>query len=58
MTGSAPTVSATQGGVVDATIDYFFKDGRVIEEQTSYQLITQNGLWKIDSSTVSSSQTK
>jgi eukaryotic-like serine/threonine-protein kinase len=51
-------VSAKQGGTVDATIDYFFKDGRVIEEQTSYGLLAEDGLWKIDSSTVRSSQTK
>jgi eukaryotic-like serine/threonine-protein kinase len=51
-------ISAEQGATVDATIDYFFKDGRVVEEQTSYQLLTQDGLWKIDSSTVRSSQTK
>jgi serine/threonine protein kinase len=51
-------VSATQGNVVDATIDYFFNDGRVVEEQTSYGLVTEDGLWKIDSSTVHSSQTK
>jgi eukaryotic-like serine/threonine-protein kinase len=51
-------VSARQGDAVDATIDYFFKDGRVIEEQTSYGLVTEDGLWKIDSSTVHGSQTK
>ena len=51
-------VSTTQGGMVDATIDYFFKDGRVIEERTSYGLVAQDGLWKIDSSTVHSSQSK
>jgi len=51
-------VSATPGNMVDATIDYYFKDGRVIEEQTSYRLIAENGQWKIASSTVSSSQTK
>jgi eukaryotic-like serine/threonine-protein kinase len=51
-------VSAKQGDAVDATIDYFFKDGRVIEEQTSYELVTENGLWKINSSTVHNSQTK
>jgi eukaryotic-like serine/threonine-protein kinase len=44
--------------MVDATIDYYFKDGRVIEEQTRYRLVAEDGLWKIDSSTVSSSQTK
>jgi hypothetical protein len=51
-------VSATPGDRVDATIDYFFKDGRVVEEKTSYGLVAEDGLWKIDSSTVSSSQTK
>jgi eukaryotic-like serine/threonine-protein kinase len=55
---TAFNVSATPSNMVDATIDYYFKDGRVIEEQTSYRLIAENGLWKIDSSTVSSSQTK
>ncbi|MGH3779904.1 MAG: hypothetical protein ACRDRO_04535 [Pseudonocardiaceae bacterium] len=28
------------------------------QEQTSYGLVTEDGLWKIDSSTVHSSQTK
>ena len=51
-------VSAKQGGAVDATIDYFFKDGKVVEERTSYGLVAEDGLWKIDSSTVSSSQAK
>jgi hypothetical protein len=51
-------VSAKQGGAVDATIDYFFKDGKVVEERTSYRLVTEDGLSKIDTSTVSSSQTK
>lgn len=51
-------VSAKQGATVDATIEYSFKDGRVIEEQTSYRLRAEDGLWKIDSSTVRSSQAK
>jgi serine/threonine protein kinase len=51
-------VSAKQGATVDATIEYLFKDGRVIEEQTSYGLLAEDSLWKIDSSTVRSSQTK
>jgi hypothetical protein len=58
VTATVFNVSATPGSTVDATIDYYFKDGRVIEEQTSYRLVAENGLWKIDSSTVSSSQTK
>jgi hypothetical protein len=51
-------VSAKEGGAVDATIDYFFKDGKVVEERTSYRLVAEDGLSKIDTSTVSSSQTK
>jgi eukaryotic-like serine/threonine-protein kinase len=51
-------VSATQDGAVDATIDYIFKNGRVVEERTSYRLITEDGLWKINSSTVQSSYPK
>ena len=51
-------VSAKLDGTVDATIEYFFKDGRVIEERTSYRLVAEDGLWKIDSSTVRSSRTE
>ena len=51
-------VSTEQDGTVKATIDYFFKDGKVVEEQTNYGLVAEDGLWKIDSSTVRSSQTK
>jgi serine/threonine protein kinase len=51
-------VSATQDGAVDATIDYVFKDGRVVEERTNYRLVAEDGLWKIDSSTVQSSYPK
>ncbi len=51
-------VSVQQGGAVDATIEYLFKDGRAIEERTSYGLLIEDGLWKIDSSTVRSSQAK
>ena len=43
---------------MDATIDYIFKDGRVVEERTNYRLVTEDGLRKIDSSTVQSSYTK
>ena len=50
-------VSVKHSGAVDATIDYFFKDGRVLEERTSYGLVAEDGLWKIDSSTVQNSST-
>lgn len=42
---------------VDATVDYSFKDGRVIRERHRYTLINQTGRWLIDESTVLSSQT-
>ncbi len=51
-------VSANQDGAVDATVEYVFKDGRIIEEQARYGLVAEDGLWKIGSSTVVSSQTK
>ena len=51
-------VSVQQGDAVDAAVEYVFKDGRVIEERTSYGLLDEDGVWKIDSSTVRSSQAK
>jgi serine/threonine protein kinase len=51
-------VSVTQDDAVDATIDYVFKNGRVVEERTSYRLVAEDGLWKIDKSTVQSSYPK
>ncbi len=41
-----------------ATITYFFKDGRVAVEPTVYSLARQGGILKIDSSTVLSSTTQ
>jgi hypothetical protein len=51
-------VVAKPGDTVDATIDYFNNDGRVIEEQTSFQMVADGGEWKINDSTVTQSQTK
>jgi serine/threonine protein kinase len=51
-------VSATQGDSVDATVGYFFTDGRVIEERTRFGLVEQAGQWKIGSSAVLSSQAR
>jgi hypothetical protein len=51
---ATPFMSSVRGPVSD----YIFKDGRVIEERTSYRLVAQDGLWKIDSSTVQSSHPK
>ncbi|HEY2763688.1 MAG TPA: serine/threonine-protein kinase [Pseudonocardiaceae bacterium] len=51
-------VSATEPAAANATITYFYKDGRVIEERTSFGLANEDGRWKIGSSTVTSSHTK
>jgi eukaryotic-like serine/threonine-protein kinase len=41
---------------VQATITYVYKDHRVVSERTAYQLAMSGGQWKIDNSTVLSSQ--
>ncbi len=42
----------------EATITYYFKDGRTAVEPTVYSLVRQGGVLKIDSSTVLSSTTQ
>ncbi|MET3808286.1 serine/threonine protein kinase [Nakamurella sp. UYEF19] len=42
----------------EATITYYFKDGRTAVEPTVYSLLRQDGMLKIDSSTVLSSTTQ
>ena len=49
VTGSAPDSA-------QATLTYTFKDGRVVTERTAFTLVQQDGILKIDSSTVLSSQ--
>jgi hypothetical protein len=39
-----------------ATITYMYKDHRVVVERTAFQLAMSGGQWKIDNSTVLSSQ--
>jgi len=51
-------VTTRQDGVVDATVEYTFDDGRVVEERHGYWLVEQGGEWLIDRSTVISSVTK
>lgn len=50
-------VSATSPRTVTATLNYFFKDGRVVTEQTRFGLVAEDGRWKIGSSSVISSRT-
>jgi hypothetical protein len=40
-----------------ATLTYYFKDGRVVRERTAYGLVDEGGRLKINSSTVLSSVT-
>lgn len=51
-------VVATPPGSADATITYVFRGGRVVVERTSFGLVEQNGILKINSSQVLSSQTQ
>lgn len=50
--------AVAQGDSVDATVEYTFKDGRVVVERHRYSLVQDNGVWKIDASTVLSSRTR
>jgi eukaryotic-like serine/threonine-protein kinase len=50
-------VAPTGGSTVEATVEYAFKDGRVVRERHSYTLVELNGRWLIDESTVLRSQT-
>lgn len=43
-------------GTVRATLTYFFKDGRVVDERTQYGLVRVDGVLEIDSSKVLSSR--
>ena len=42
----------------EATITYFYKDGRVVRERTAFGLVDDDGTLKINSTTVLSSSTK
>jgi hypothetical protein len=50
VTGSPP-------GSAQATLTYYFKDGRVVRERTAYGLVNDGGSLKINSSTVLNSTT-
>ena len=39
---------SARGAVVQATVNYSFKDGRKIREQHSYVLVNRGGRWLID----------
>jgi serine/threonine protein kinase len=48
-------VSGAEPDAAQATITYYFNDGRISEERTAYTLVQQDGMLKIDTSTVLSS---
>jgi serine/threonine protein kinase len=50
-------VRGTPPGSARATLTYYFKDGRVVRERTAYGLVREDGILKINSSTVLSSVT-
>ncbi|GAA6524392.1 protein kinase [Intrasporangium sp. DVR] len=53
---SVRNLSASPPGAVEATLTYTFDAGRVVEERTAYGLVEDDGVLKIDSSTVLSSR--
>ena len=53
---SARNISASPPGTVVATLTYSMKDGRTIRERTSFGLVMDGGILKINSSHVLSSQ--
>jgi eukaryotic-like serine/threonine-protein kinase len=55
---TARNVSASPPSRAQATLVYHFKDGRVVTELTSYELVREGGALKINDSTVISSSTR
>jgi serine/threonine protein kinase len=54
---STSKAMATGPRAVQATITYTYKDGRVVDERTDFQLVRSGGILKIDDTTVLSSIT-
>jgi hypothetical protein len=54
---SVADVRGMPPGSAQATLTYYFKDGRVVRERTAYGLAKDGGRLKIDSTTVLSSVT-
>jgi eukaryotic-like serine/threonine-protein kinase len=53
----ASNVNPVSGNVVETTVEYNFKDGRVVRERHRYTLVDSAGRWLIDQVAVLSSQT-
>ena len=54
---SVSNIVAQPPSTVTVTIDYFYRDGRAVEERTRFGLVYSGGIWKIASSSVLSSRT-
>jgi hypothetical protein len=48
-------VSGNPPHTAEATVTYYYNDGRVVDEDTEFQLVRQQGILKINSSAVLSS---
>jgi hypothetical protein len=55
---SVSRVSGSPPGSVQALVTYHYKDGRVVDEVTDFGLVRQNGILKINSSSVVSSTSR
>jgi serine/threonine protein kinase len=51
-------VSGSSPDSAEATVTYTYKDGHVVRERTAYKLVEQDGILKINSSTVLSSNSE
>jgi hypothetical protein len=49
-------VVAKAPSTVTATVDYYFKNGQRTADRTTFGLVQDGGTWKIDTSSVSSSE--
>ena len=54
---SVSDIVAQPPSTVTATIDYYYKDGKTVQERTSFGLELSGGIWKIAKSSVLSSTT-
>jgi hypothetical protein len=55
---SVSNVVGNPPGSARATVTYFYKDGRIVDEDTVFGLVRQDGILKIDSSSVQSSRSR
>jgi hypothetical protein len=54
---SASDIVAQSPATVVATLTYHYRDGRIVQERTSFGMVESGGVWKIASTSVLSSKT-